>query len=480
MLLPAALHGSAHPVASTSFGSEVKLTTRLGAPLALGELGWMSTYIVDAIMVGRMEHSALAIAASSLGNSIFYAILFCAVGMLYGLDTLVSQAFGRDDLEDGCYSLAQSLFLVAAFTPAVMLLTWFSPLVLTRLHLDPAMVSGTRSYLHAIIWSTAPLLLYMAVRRYLQAIDRPGWITVSLLTANLVNLFGDWVLIYGHFGFRAMGIAGSGWATCVVRVYMLGLLVISLWLSLRRSPIRPRTGFFRPRWSRILGLLKLGWPIGLQSLAELSVSTFFAVLAGKLGATLLAAHQVVLDLNAFVAMIPLGLSAAVAVRTGQGMGRSDTTQVRRTGNAGMLIVGLTIAVAATSFLLVPRMWAHIYTNDLKVVAATVPIFAIAAASQLFDGVQVILAGALRGMGKTRAPMFASVGWYWLLGVPLGYVLCFRMHLLLRGLWMGSFFAICPIALTLLTVWRHNLKKLEGPAPARVSGVPLAVPPAVPS
>jgi MATE family multidrug resistance protein len=412
----------------------------------------MSTYIVDAIMVGRMPHSALSIAASSLGNSIFSALVFFAIGLLYGLDALVSQAFGRGDREDGLYSLVQSLFIVMVFAPVVMAVTLLAPLVLTLLHVDAAMVSETTRYLHALVWSALPLLLYMGVRHYLQAIDRPGWVMVSLLTANLVNLGGDWALIYGHLGFPAMGIAGSGWATVLTRVYMLGLLLLSLALSLRAAPVTLRPKPLRVDGQRLRALLRIGWPVGVQSLGELSLATFSTVLTSRLGATLLAAHQVVLDLNAFVAMVPIGIAAAAAVRTGQGVGMRGPDQVRRAGYAGVLIIVGCMVCAALSFFLAPRSWAHIYTTDAAVVAAAIPIFAICACNQIFDGSQVVLAGALRGMGETRIPFLASFCCNWLIGIPIEVLLVTRLHMGLVGVWLGGSAALVPLFAIIVTTW----------------------------
>jgi MATE family multidrug resistance protein len=458
-------------IPSHSLPSELALTARLGTPLALGELGWMSTYIVDAIMVGRMPHSALAIASSSLGNSIFSAFVFCAIGLLYGLDALVSQAFGRGDREDGLYSLVQSLFVVAICAPIVMAATLLAPFVLTRLHVDPVMVTETTHYLHALVWSALPLLLYMGVRHYLQAIDRPGWVMISLLTANLVNLGGDWALIYGHLGFPAMGIAGSGWATVLTRVYMLALLLLSLSLSLRAAPVTMRPKTLRPDPLRLRALLRIGWPVGLQSLGELSLATFSSVLLSKLGSTLLAAHQVVLDLNAFVAMVPIGIAAAAAVRTGQGVGARTPLQVRRAGYAGVLIIVGCMVVAASSFFLAPRAWAHIYTTDAAVIAAAIPIFAICACNQVFDGSQVVLAGALRGMGETRIPFLASFCCNWLIGIPVEILLVTKLHMGLVGVWLAGSFALAPLFTIMVTTWvkrTHQFQaKLKQPYAAAI-------------
>ncbi len=463
---------STRAIPSHSLGSEVRLTARLGAPLAIGELGWMSTYIVDAILVGRMPHSAIAISASSLGNSLFYAIAFCGVGLLFGLDALVSQAYGRGDREDGLFSLVQSLFLVAVCTPVVMLLSTVAPYGLRLIHVDPAIVSETIRYMDALRWSAAPLLLYMAVRHYLQAIDRPGWVMVSLLTANLVNWLFDWLLIYGHGPFHAYGIAGSGWATCVVRLYMLALLLASLALSLRKAPVRLRAGAWRPHPERLRSLVHIGWPVGLQYLGDLSVASFATVITSTLGATLLAAHQVVLDLNAFCAMIPNGIMAASAVRTGQGAGRGDLAQVKRAGYAGVGITTACMAVASVSFIAAPRLWASIYTTDHAVVAATVPVFLICAAIRIFDGAQVVLQGALRGLGETRIPFLASTGFTWLLGMPFSALLVFHWHMQLVGVWLGILTYTVPLSLVMVATWFWRVRQFGAP---RREEVPLLSP-----
>ncbi len=461
---------------STSFGSELRLTARLGWPLALAEVGWMSTYIVDAIMVGRLPHSALAISASSLGNSIFYAILFFAVGLLLGLDAVVSQAFGSGDLREGNRSLAQAILVAAIATPVVMGLTLLSPWVLVRTGVDAAIVRETAVYLRPLVWSALPLLLYMAVRRYLQAVNRTILIMVSLLTANLVNLVGDWAFLYGHLGFRPMGIAGSGVATVVVRVYMLALLAVGLVLSVRSSGVGFRWADLRPDWGRMRVLLRLGWPAGVQSLTELGASTFLVILAGRLGATLLAANQVVLDLNALAYMVPFGLSAATAVRVGQAMGRRDGVQVRRATVAGATLSCSWMLLAAIVFLSIPQLLARAYTNDPAVVRASVDLFFLCACSQMFDGLQVVLSGALRGAGDTRSPMLAYFGCTWLLAMPAAWYLCFRMHMGLTGLWLGRCGGAIAIAAVLTVVClRFRRRGLPRPVVAKPAFAPLHVP-----
>ena len=445
------------PRESHTLAGEVGLTARLGGPLALGELGWMSTYIVDALMIGRLPHSALSISASSLGNTIFYAIVFCAIRLMAGVDTLVAQAYGVGDREDCNRTLGQSFWFVLLGTPAVMLLTLGSLSLLPHFGTPPDIVAETSRYLHALVWSTGPLLLYMALRRYLQAIDRVLLIMVSLVTSAVVNLAGDWALLYGHLGARPMGIAGSGWATVIVRVYMVSLLIAGMWLSLRNSGHPLKLAMLVPDVDRLRILLRIGWPSSISNITDLGVSTFMSILCARLGTQLLAAHQVVLDLDAVVYMVPVGISYATVVRVGQSAGRNSFPQVVRSAKASVLLAMVYIAVAAGLFAGFPHLWASLYTNDPAVVAAAAPIFLICAVIQLGDAAGVIYSSALSGLGDTRSPMIIYTVWYWLLGMPLAYRLTFYEGYSVRGLWIGRAVAALGSAVHLGYLWHARMR-----------------------
>ena len=376
---------------SRMFRRELGWTLRLGGPLALGELGWMSTYIVDALMIGRLPHSALSIAASSLGNTIYYALVFFVIYLMNGMESLIAQAYGRGDTRECARLLGQSMWIVLGGTPLTMLLTLGAVRLLPLLGTPADIVAETGRYLWALVWSTAPLLLYMSLRRYLQSLNRVALISASLLTAGVVNLIGDWAFLYGHLGLTARGVAGSGWATCVVRVWMLALLVAGTMLALRATGERVRWELVRPDWSRLRLLLKIGWPSGLEYSTELGISTYLSVLAARFGATLLAAQQVALDLNAFVYMVPAGLSYAAMIRVGQSAGRDDVRGVSRAVRANLVLGMGFITVAALLFTGFARTWAGLYTNDPKVVTAAVPIFLICGVLQLGDARFVIFA-----------------------------------------------------------------------------------------
>src|SRR5690242_20507933 len=238
--------------------ADFSLTLRLALPLIIAEVGWMSMGIVDTIMVGRLPESAVAIGATGLGQSLYHSVAIFGGGLLLGLDTFVAHAYGREDLNDARHSLVNGLFLAFALTPILMLAVSFWPALMQHFGVSPELVDPMRPFLLALNWGTLPLLTYFALRRYLQAVNVVHPVMFALISANAVNAFGDWVLIYGHLGFKAMGIAGSGWSTCVARIYMaLVLLVTVLYVESRRDMAQWRR-LIRVDAGRMWSLLKLG------------------------------------------------------------------------------------------------------------------------------------------------------------------------------------------------------------------------------
>ena len=441
-----------------SYPAEIKAVSRLGVPLAFGELGWMSTYIVDAIMIGRLPHSALAIGASSLGNTIYYAIVFFMIYLLNGLETYVSQAAGRGNRTECVVMLMQAMWIVLIGTPVVMAATLGSLWLLPHFGTPADILASTHAYLRALIWSTPPLMLYMAVRRYLQSINRVALIAVSLITAGGMNWFFDWLFLYGHRGIPAMGIAGSGWATVIVRFWMVLVLLPGALASFRRLNLWPSFAMLRPDATRLKALLGLGWPSGLEFSLELGISTFMSVLCARLGSTLLAAHQVTLDLNAFVYMVPTGLSYAAMIRVGQAAGRNNLRQVRLAANASLGMALSYSIFAAALFLVFARTLASVYTNDPKVVSAAIPLFYLCSLLILCDTCFVIFSSSLTGLGDTRTPMIFSIVCNWIIGMPLAYLLAFPLGYGLKGLWVGRAVASLTSGVALTAFWYLKMRR----------------------
>lgn len=459
----------------SAFWLEVRRCLQLGGPLAIGELGWMSTYIVDALMIGRLTNSALVIGASGIGNTIYYGIVFFAIYLLNGLETIVSQAAGRDNRDECVRITAQSMWIVLFGTPAVMLLTMGAVHALPLFGVSQELTDETNRYTRVLVWSTLPLMLYMALRRLLQSINRVAFVSLSLVTAGAVNLLADWLLIFGHWHLPALGLLGSGAATFVVRVWMLAVLLVGTRLALKQIDVRPTLAMLRPDAKRLKSLLRIGWPSGLQFSLELGVSTFTTILCAKLSTLAVASQQVALDLNAFVYMVPAGMSYAAMIRGGQAAGRNDLGSVKRATNATLFATLSFTALTSALFLAIPQRLAAMYTNDPRVVAAATPLFYISALLVPLDALFVIQASAFTGLGDTRTPMWSSIVCNWMIGMPAAYYLGFPLGQGLLGLWAGRAIASCTSAAVLSFFWWRRMR-LE----TRVGSPSLVLPLLAPS
>jgi MATE family multidrug resistance protein len=278
---------------------------------------------------------------------------------------------------------------------------------------------------------------------------------VVLVSANLVNVFANWLLIFGHWGLPALGAEGAGWATCVSRLY----LAASLFGYILYHDRQYGTGLWHipltPNAPRISRLIRVGFPAALQRALELGAFAVITVLAGKLAPAELAAHQIALNVASVTFMIPLGISAAAAVRVGQALGRREPAAARRSGWTALLLASVFMGAAGVAFLLAPRLIVRAFTTDATVIGVGAALLLIAAFFQLFDGIQVVATGALRGAGDTRLPMIANLVGHWILGLPVSYVLCFQAGWGVRGLWMGVSAGLIAVGALLLWVWAQR-------------------------
>ena len=435
--------------------ADFMLTLRLALPLIIAEIGWMSMGIVDTIMVGRLPGSAVAIGATGLGQSLYHSIAIFGGGLLLGLDTFVSQAYGRKDLNDARLSLVNGLFLAVALTPILMLIALCWPPLMQHFGISAELVEPMRPFLHALNWGTLPLLAYFALRRYLQAVNVVIPIMFALISANIVNLVGDWALIYGHLGLPAMGITGSGWATCVARIYMAGVLVVTLlWVESKRS--LPRwTGEVRINLRRVAALLKLGTPAATQIFLEIGAFSAATALIARLGPVPLSGHEIALNCAALSFMVPLGISSAAAVRVGQQLGRKDPEGARRAGWSAITLGAGFMTCSGLVFVSIPMWISRLFSPDPIVVRTGARLLLVAAAFQLFDGLQTVATGALRGSGDTKTPMLANFVAYWLIGLPAGYFLCFKLGWGAVGVWIGLCGGLMIIGSALLLTWHRR-------------------------
>jgi MATE family multidrug resistance protein len=432
---------------------ELRAMVSLAVPVVLSELGWMLQGIVDTIMVGRLGPAAIG--AVAVGNAVFYAPSLFGIGLLLGLDTLVSHAYGRND-HDACHHwLAQGVYLACIVSPPLMVLLAAASLMFGHVGIHAEVAGPAGSYLRMLVWSTLPLLLYGAARRYLQGVGQVRVITVTFVMANLLNWFGNWVLIYGKLGFPAMGVRGSALSTVIARIGMAAALIGFAW-RYERSRGHPLVArWARPSWIKIRQLTRLGAPAAGQIVLEVGAWNLATFSAGFLSPVELATHTIALSYASLTYMVPLGISAAAAVSVGHAMGAGDRPKARRAGWLALALGTGFMVLAGIVLFVAPRPLIALYTTDSRVLALGPTLLWIAAAFQIFDGVQTVATGALRGLGETRAPMFANLVGYWVLGLPLGFVLCFVLGEGVFGLWIGLTLALVVIASVLLHRWNKD-------------------------
>jgi multidrug resistance protein, MATE family len=411
----------------------------------------MSMNTVDLVMVGQLGPAAIG--AIGVGGNAFYCLAIFGIGLLFGLDTLVSQSHGVGNRSDTHHSLAQGVYAAFLIALPLMIVFQFLPPIFDLLKINPAVSVLAGPFLLALSWSTLPLLLYGAFRRYLQGIGHVRPVMFALVSANVVNWFFNWLLI------PRLGVVGSALSTCLARVYMAGTLLCFIWWYERGHEGAVRSSLRKPDLRRMARLLGIGLPAATQILLEIGAFGAAGILAARLAPAALAAHQIALSCAAVAYMVPLGISSAAAVAVGQAVGRGEPAVARRSGFIALALAVAFMACTALAFWFVPRPILRIFTHDTGVLRSAVGLLAIAALFQLFDGVQTVATGALRGIGETRVPMLVNLGGYWVLGLPVGYLLCFHAGHGVTGLWWGLTLALVAIALLLLYAWEQRSRKI---------------------
>jgi MATE family multidrug resistance protein len=432
---------------------EISAMSRLAVPIVLAQVGLMLMGVVDTLMVSRV--SAAALAAVALGNLYFTALMLPAAGTLMVLDAVVSQALGAGDHEAAARGVQRG-FLMAAGIAAVMSVvllpaTW----VMSLLRQPPEFVPIAASYVRISILGGLPFLAFVVLRQSLQAMRRMRVMLVVIVLANVSNGVLNWVFIYGHLGSPAMGAPGSAWATVVSR-WMMSLLLLGFgWGALRPALVPWRRETFHA--APLMAMVRLGLPIAFMQALEYGAFAAIGVLMGVLGTTQMAAHQIAINLASLTFMVPLGIGAAAAVRVGHAAGAADADAARESARAAIVTGAGFMGISAVLLLLVPAGIAALYTKDAAVLALAAALLPVAGVFQVFDGIQAVCAGVLRGLGDTRVAFIINLAGFWLVGFPVSVLLGFRTRLGAVGLWWGFVAALAVVALLLLARVRSKLK-----------------------
>lgn len=426
---------------------------RLALPIVLVQVGLMLPGFVDTLMVGRVSPRALA--AVALANLYFFTVINGAQGTLMALDPLVSQAVGarderalRDAVQRGAV-LALALAVIAALMlqPA----EWLFRLV----RQPPEVIEEAAHVTRISAWGALPYLVFVHLRQCLQAMHRVRAIVLAIVAANVVNVALNWMLIFGHLGAPPLGAAGSGWATVISR-WLMAALILGLSLPVMRPYLALRRA--AASWAAQWQLLRIGIPIGIQQGLESAAFGTIGILMGGLGMLEMASHEIALSLAALTFMVPLGVGAAAAVRVGHAVGAGDASGVRRAAVSALVTGAGFMTLTGATFLAVPHLLARMYTDDAGVVALAASLIPIAGVFQVFDGIQAVGSGILRGIGDTRVALMLYLAGFWVVGVPVSAWLAFGAGYRATGLWWGFVAGLGAVAVLVLVRVRSRLAR----------------------
>ncbi|MGO4388435.1 MATE family efflux transporter [Microvirga sp. 2YAF29] len=437
--------------------SELRATLALGWPLVLTNVAQNALMTSDVILMGWLGSGALA--AGALGTNLYFAFLIFGIGLVNATSPLIAEELGRKrhSVREVRRTVRQGFWAAITVAIPIWIISWNGEFLLLAMGQEPALAKDAGDYMRALQWSLLPFLLYLVLRSFLAALERPGWPLLIGIVAVPVNLGAAYCFMFGKFGMPHLGLIGAGVGTVISSVFMfLALaLVISLDRKLRRYFLFGR--FWRSDWPRYKTLWKIGAPIGLTLAFEVTIFNAAALLMGLIGPSELAAHAIALQIASFCFMVPFGLSQAATVRVGLAYGAKDAPGVTRAGWTAFALAVSFMVVTASLMWFAPHLLLSAFLDlsdpkNLPVIGFAVSFLVMAAIFQLADAAQAVGAGMLRGLQDTRVPMVYAAFGYWGVGLPLGVILAFGTSLRGIGIWIGLATGLAVVASLMLWRW----------------------------
>ena len=429
-----------------SYWKEVRSTLSLAGPIIMGQIGMMAMLVIDTAMVGRA--GVIPLAAAAFSGSLFSVILVAGFGLCVAVHVLVAQAFGAGQRERCGLLLVHGVVVMLIYAiicaggiqAGIGLLGSFGQ--------NPEVVAQAQPYMVLLGWSLVPTLVYQCFKNFSEAQNQP-WLPFRVLCgAIIIKVFLNWVFIFGRLGFPAWGLNGAGLSTLIVRVCMLVALVLTVMRSrhlaiagLRWSVAGLRASYFR-------NMFGIGVPTSFQVIFDVGAMTMVSIMMGWLSAQWLAAHQIANQLAALAFMVPLGMSFAVAIRVGQAVGRKDRAAIRLIGSSAAGFAVCFMSGCALVLFLLRNSLPGLFIEDREVIRLASQLLVVAALFQVFDGIQIVCMGALRGLADVKIPTILIFCVYWGICLPMGYVLAFNFEFQGLGLWLGQLLGLTIVALFL--------------------------------
>jgi MATE family multidrug resistance protein len=431
----------------------IRETFILAYPVIIGQLGFIMMGVVDSVMVG--EIGAAPLAGASLGNSFFFLIFIIGLGVAMSVTPLIAILVGAERFSECGIYFRQSLIVNMSLGLILMVIIVFCSDLFEFFNQPPEVATQASSYAKIIALSILPAMLFHTYKQFIEGFSIMIPAMVIAITANIINAFANWVFIYGNLGMPALGLDGAGWATFSSRVFMA--LIIALYVMNKEFFKKYDVNFhFRNvNFKVIKKILQIGLPSGFQYFFEVGAFSFAVIMIGWLGTNPLAAHQIAINLASITFMSVLGISAAGGIRVGNEVGKKDIFEVRRAGFTAIIMGASVMFICGIIFITFNKFLPTLYIDDAAVVKIASSLLIIAAIFQVSDGTQGVGIGVLRGLMDVKIPTLITFVAYWVIALPIGYVLGFIFDFGVQGVWVGLLLGLTASA-TMLTI-RFNIK-----------------------
>nr|WP_295900607.1 MATE family efflux transporter [uncultured Bdellovibrio sp.] len=436
----------------SKFFHESKFLAKLAGPIVVGQVGQNLITLADTIMVGSL--GPLALGASAFAGSVFIVFLIFGLGMLAPLTALFARMQGQENYPYGGVLLRHSIAIALVVSGFVIGLLY---ILLPNLHWfgqTPEVLKLGSDFFEIIAWSVLPSLIYQTYKQFTDGIGKTKVSMYVMIFGVIFNIAGNYVLIHGYYGFPKLGLNGSAWATLMART----LMALAMIFYVHLHPHFKR--YLAERWTHrfdrhlLKNIIRLGIPNGLTYLFEVGAFSSAAVMMGWFGATPLAAHQITISLASTSFLITLGVGIAASIRVGYELGRGDYSLARFAGFTAIKLGAAYMSLCALGFFFFRHWFPTFYVSDQDVIAWAAKFFVVVAIFEIFDGIQAVAIGALRGMSDTQWPSIIAFFAYWIMGLPLGYVLAFHLGVGPVGIWIGLLIGL--IFASILLTWRFHI------------------------
>ncbi len=449
--------------ASSPWRIELRTTFILALPIVLTQIAQVGIRAADTIFMGRLGTPELA--AGALGGNFYFLFYLFGLGIVVSVSALAARARGAGDADEVRRFVRQGFWVATAVGAPFVIALWQIEPILRLLGQSTANSALASDYMQMMVWGLIPSLWMVSLRSFISALSRPRSVLLITVIGVGVNAFGDYALMFGNFGFPALGIAGAGLSSSIVNILMFAALLVYVVRDgeFRQYAILRRV--WRPDWAKFVEIIRVGLPVGTTLLFEVGLFFAASILLGLISTEQLAAHQIAMQCVSFTFMVPLGFAQAATIRVGLAAGAQDRLGVGRAGWTAITLGGIFMVTASYVFWFHPLPVIHLFlggrvAESAEVVRFAVLLLAVAAVFQIADGLQALTAGALRGLRDTRAPMLIAVFGFWVIGFPVSVLLGFWLDFEGVGVWSGLAAGLIIVACFLLVRF-YNWQRIPG-------------------